>query len=379
MVVDAETDQRHQAKVVLSAEYDFREQPKVVLGANLTRIVRISPEVDQEFPFHQTPTAHLNAELEEYMKGFHPFTVEVIKAQLPEKWKWPKVDSYDGTSDSDAQVKAYMTQANLFSRDLRVHWRLIPTILKGTTLKWYYSLPRNSVNLFRTLSSNFIARFIDNKPITTSSASLHHVTEGKNESLRQYMARFAKACLNIPNLHPDVATRALTVGLKPDLFLNTLFAELPSNMDELRPRATNITIEENTEAVRRTETPMITTALKRKRIGRFDSYTPLNASRDVVIQEAYNLELVRLLQPMESPPSIDPTKRCWNHQNYDRTTEECIKVCNVIEELDQDLLIASFNKAKAAEVTRDEETTEEAEDEDKANHQEVDKVATEEK
>jgi len=47
------------------------------------------------------------------MEGFHPFTIEVMEAELSDKWKWPKVDSYDETSDSNVHVKAYMTQAYL--------------------------------------------------------------------------------------------------------------------------------------------------------------------------------------------------------------------------------------------------------------------------
>jgi len=182
------------------------------------------------------------------MEGFHPFITEVMEAQLPNKWKWPKVDSYDGTSDSDVNIKAYMTQVNLFFGDLRMHYKLFPTTLKGTTLKWYYSLPQNLVDSFRTLCSKFITRFIDSKPMATSSASFQHVTQGKHESLRQNMARFVKACLNIPNLHLVVAMYALTVGLKPGLFINALFVKPPSNMDELRVCAVKyITIEENTK------------------------------------------------------------------------------------------------------------------------------------
>jgi len=58
------------------------------------------------------------------------------------------------------------------------------------------------------------------------------------------MAHFAKVCLHIANLHPAVVMHALTIGLKLDLFLNALFAEPLSNMDELRARAPKyITIE----------------------------------------------------------------------------------------------------------------------------------------
>jgi len=49
------------------------------------------------------------------MEGFHPFTTEVMEAQVLNKWKWSK-DSYDRTSDPNADIKAYMTQAHLFSR-----------------------------------------------------------------------------------------------------------------------------------------------------------------------------------------------------------------------------------------------------------------------
>jgi len=82
-------------------------------------------------------------------------------------------------------------------------------------------------------------------------------------------------------------------------------------MNELRARATMyITIEENTKAARRTKMPMMTSIPKRKRLNKFNYYTSLNANRNVVIQEAYNLELVRMSQPMQTSPSANHSKRC---------------------------------------------------------------------
>jgi len=74
-----------------------------------------------------------------------------MEVQFPDKWKWPKVDSYDVTSNSNAHVKTYMTQANLFFGDLRVHCRLFPITLKKPVLEWYYSLPQNLVDSFCTM------------------------------------------------------------------------------------------------------------------------------------------------------------------------------------------------------------------------------------
>jgi len=98
-------------------------------------------------------------------------------------------------------------------------------------LEWYYSLLQNSVDSFRTLCSKFIAQFVDSKSMATISASLHHVAQGRNEPLKQIMSRFTKACLNIPNLHLAVTMHAFIVKLRPDLFLNTLYAGPPSNTE----------------------------------------------------------------------------------------------------------------------------------------------------
>jgi len=299
MTLDILAGERPQPTTIVDTDRGQGELHERISGVEPGGAVRVSHEVNQELLFQSMPTPRLNPEFEAYMEGFHPFTTEVMRAQLHEKWKWPKVDPYDGTSDPDAHVKAYMTQANLFSGDLRVHCRLFPTTLKGIALEWYYYLPQNSINSFRTLCSKFIARFIDSKPMTTVSTSLHHVSQGRNETLRQFMSRFTKACLNIPNLHPTVAMHAITVGLKPGLFLNTLYAEPPSNMDELRARATKyIAIEENAEASKKLRHQAPQRGVKRKRMDRYDVYTSLNASRDAIIQEAYNFELVRLPQPV---------------------------------------------------------------------------------
>jgi len=94
-----------------------------------------------------------------------------------------------------------------------VHCRLFPTTLVGVTLEWYYSLPRNLVDSFDTFCGRFLARFADCKPVAATSASIHNIVQGETKSLRKFMARFAWATLNIPNLHPAVSMHALLVGL----------------------------------------------------------------------------------------------------------------------------------------------------------------------
>jgi len=148
------------------------------------------------------------------------------------------------------------------------------------------------------LCARFTARFADSKLTSASSASLHHVIQGDNESLRQYMTHFTKATLLIPDLHSAVTRHSLLVGLKPSALLDSLYADPPPNMDALRARAARyMSIEENANARKRNLQPQITKEnprlQKKVRPGRYNQYTPLNATWEAILQEACSRDLVR--------------------------------------------------------------------------------------
>jgi len=51
------------------------------------------------------------------------------------------------------------------------------------------------------------------------------MVQGEEERIRQYMTRFAKATLNIPDLHPIVTIHTFLIGFRPGEFLDTLLLE----------------------------------------------------------------------------------------------------------------------------------------------------------
>ena len=77
----------------------------------------------------------------------------------------------------------------------------------------------------------FSTRFVDCKPMITTSMSQHNVIQVDVDSLWQYLARFAKVSLNIPSLHMTMAMHKLLVGLCLRKFLNTLYADPLANVD----------------------------------------------------------------------------------------------------------------------------------------------------
>jgi len=127
-------------------------------------------------------------------------------------------------SNPNTHVKAYLSQANLFLADLGVHCKLFLTTLTGSTFEWYYSVPRNFINLFNTFCARFLACFANCKPMVTMSTSLHNVVQGNVKTLWQYVAQFAKAFVYISNLNPNVVMHTFLVGLFPRKFFYTLCA-----------------------------------------------------------------------------------------------------------------------------------------------------------
>jgi len=74
---------------------------------------------------------------------------------------------------------------------------------------------------------------------------------------------------------------------------------------------------------------------KEIRLPRFANYTPLNADRGRILEEALNADLMSVPRKAITPRNADITKHCRFHQNYGHTTEECVALKDKIEELIQ--------------------------------------------
>ena len=220
---------------------------------------------------------------------------------------------------------------------------VVPDDAHGTDPRLVLLFAANSVDSFEMLCARFTPRFADSKP----DDSLDHVVQRDNELLRQYMARFTKTTLLIPDFHSAVTRHSLLVGLKSSTFLDSLYADPTPNMDSLRARAARyMGIEENANARKQKFQPPIARESprlqKKVRARKYDRYTPLNTTWETILLEACSLELIRLPHPGRPQPGADPTLRCNYHQSIGHSIEECTKVHDFIEELVQSGALARF-------------------------------------
>jgi len=68
---------------------------------------------------------------------------------------------------------------------------------------------------------------------------------------------------------------------------------------------------------------------------RFAYYTPLNANRGRILEEALSADLIPSMQKLATPRNADTSKHCRYHQNYGHSTDECWALKDKIEELIQ--------------------------------------------
>ena len=95
-----------------------------------------------------------SADDDEDPKG-HPFTDEIMEAQLPSKWKGLSIKLYDGSTDPDERLNLYNTQMNLYIANKVVWCKVFPTSFQEGALNWFTQLPPNSVDSFKTLTTKF--------------------------------------------------------------------------------------------------------------------------------------------------------------------------------------------------------------------------------
>jgi len=115
-----------------------------------------------------------------------------MEVSLSCTWKNPTLDKYDGTTDPDEHVDAYVTQVSLYITEDALLCRVFPSSLKGATLSWFTRLSAHSIDCFDTLVRKFGAQFATSRPHHLTSIALVNIRQEKKESLQTFMERFAR-------------------------------------------------------------------------------------------------------------------------------------------------------------------------------------------
>ena len=82
-----------------------------------------------------------------------PFTTSVNSFPLPQKFRMPQIESYDGAKDPLDHLETFKTLMHLQGVVDEIMCRVFPTTLKGPTRIWFSRLMPNSISTFKELSA----------------------------------------------------------------------------------------------------------------------------------------------------------------------------------------------------------------------------------
>ena len=82
-----------------------------------------------------------------------PFTTSINSFPLPQKFRMPQIESYDGIKDPFNHLETFKTLMHLQGVPDEIMCKAFPTTLKGPAIIWFNRLTLNSINTFKELSA----------------------------------------------------------------------------------------------------------------------------------------------------------------------------------------------------------------------------------
>nr|XP_025676136.1 uncharacterized protein LOC112776263 [Arachis hypogaea] len=286
-----------------------------------------------------------NNEEEQPDNSAGPFTADIMNFQLPRQFTLPTtLTPYDGLGDPKQHVKKFRSIMIVNGASDPILCRCFPSFLDGPALDWFCSLPADSISRFQELAAQFEDHFAASAIYLHDSDYLTTIKQGAQESLKDYITRFTKVAMRIPDLHPEVHLHAIKSGLRPGKFQETIAVTKPKTLAEFREKAKGqIDVEELRQA-RKTERSATNKDDDKPRdsrkafkpVPRYDSYTKFNTKRDDIIKEILNSKLIKPPRKAGNYPEskgVDRSKYCTFHQKHGHTTDECVIAKDLLKRL----------------------------------------------
>ncbi|XP_030941677.1 uncharacterized protein LOC115966617 [Quercus lobata] len=284
-----------------------------------------------------------------------PFTTSVNFFPLPQKFRMPQIESYDGVKDPLDHLETFKTLMHLQGVPDEIICRAFPTTLKGPARIWFSRLTPNSINTFKELSAQFTSHFIGGHRYKRPTACLMSTKQQEDETLRSYITRFNKEALSIDEEDDKILVAAFTNGLRKGKFLFSLYKNDPKTMSDVLYRATKY-INAEDALLAREEKPrkrerqedtrqdrgrkMARTGDRRDErrsrppTGKFTSFTPLTAPIDQVLMQIKDEGALMFPGKLKGDPNKRPRdKYCRFHRDHEHDTAYCYNLKQQIKAL----------------------------------------------
>jgi hypothetical protein len=145
-----------------------------------------------------------------------PFTGRVKAYPMPDKFKMPRIEKYDGNGDPQEHLEAFREHLILHGTPDEIACRAFPLTLKGVAKDWFIGLPPKSVGTFKDLGRLFLTQFLATRKRKKDPTCLLTLCQDKEESLKDFMLRFNREKLEVDTPDDKTLLCALMQGIRAE-------------------------------------------------------------------------------------------------------------------------------------------------------------------
>ena len=145
-----------------------------------------------------------------------PFTDRMLGFPLPDKFKMPCVDKYDGDGDPAKHVENLRAHFFLHGTLDEIACRMFPLTMAGIAKDWLARLPTKSVDNFKNLGHLFLGQFLVTWKRRKNPGCLLSLRQGKEETLKDFMLKFNREKLMVESPNDQTVLSALWHEVRSD-------------------------------------------------------------------------------------------------------------------------------------------------------------------
>uniref|UniRef100_A0A2N9EGY8 Retrotransposon gag domain-containing protein n=1 Tax=Fagus sylvatica TaxID=28930 RepID=A0A2N9EGY8_FAGSY len=163
-----------------------------------------------------------------------PFSKEIEKARLPERFTAPRFETYNGRTDPVAHIGHYQQTMTVSRLNEPLMCLLFPSSLGEVAMRWFNQLGRRTIDSWDQMAQAFVARFITNSRKAREMDALLTMKLQDNETIKNYSIRYWETYNDIDGRSEEVAIKAFKLGLPVDSGLrHSLVKRQPSSLVKL--------------------------------------------------------------------------------------------------------------------------------------------------
>ncbi|XP_038680924.1 uncharacterized protein LOC119981854 [Tripterygium wilfordii] len=236
----------------------------------------------------------------------------VGETEMPRYLVVPKLEKYEGLTDPCDHIQGFKSMMECRGANALIMCKIFPSTLFEPAGTCFNRLPRHSVTSFGDLSEKLALHFSVARKTAKTSLDLMNLDHEPRESLRSFLARFNRACLEIPYVQVEVAISALVRTIRDEAYKQ---GRVEGRSDKRK----------DDQSSRKTD---------QGPVPRYSSYTPLNNSLHNILLEVSNRDILKWPMKMRAPVEKHTSdKYCLFHRDHGHDTEECRHLKDEIEGL----------------------------------------------